>query len=199
MSSAPRHPSLLPGPPISPRDYLTWERQQPKRHEYCDGRVYAQAGASFAHNRIVTNFVARLDDQLRDRPCDVYANDLRLHVEAYNAFYYPDVMALCGEPQRLDDRFDTILNPQLVVEVSSLSTRGVDEIVKRSHYRAVTSVTEYLLVDQFSMTVELARRGEGEHWDSVFHHGPDDEVELRSIDCTLRISEIYRRVEWPQR
>ncbi len=197
MSTAPRYPSELPGPRMTSQEYLAWEREQPQRHEYFDGRVFAQSGASFSHNRIVSNLVRRLDEQLEDRPCDVFANDLRLFVAAYDAFYYPDVMAVCGEIVKLDDQFDTILNPQLVVEVFSLSTRGVDEIIKRSHYRAVDSVVEYLLIDQFSMTVERARRGEGEHWDSVYFQQPDDRLELQSLGCSLRLGDLYRRVEFP--
>lgn len=198
MSSAPRYPSELPVPRMTPQEYLEWEREQPERHEYFDGRVYAQTGASFAHNRIVSNLVARLDEKLRDRPCDVFANDLRFHVEACNAFYYPDVIAVCGDIIRLDDKFDTILNPQLIIEVSSSSTRGFDGIVKRSHYRSVESVIEYLLIDQFSMTIERARRGSGEHWDSVFFRQPEDELELQSVGCSLKLADIYRRVEFPQ-
>ena len=177
-------------------EYLRWEDKQSRPHEYADGRVYGQAGASRWHGRIVTNLVARLDQQLHERPCDVYANEMRLHVQSYNSYYYPDVMVVCGESNFLADTFDTLTNPNLLIEVFSRSTRGVDDVTKRRHYRTIPSLGEYLLVDQYAVGIERLRRVDDAHWDSVNFQSLDQTIELTSVGCQLVVADIYRRVEF---
>lgn len=183
-------------PKMTPPEFLAWERGQVERHEYTGGKVYLQSGASRQHNRIVSNLIRRLDEQLEDRPCDVYANDLRLWIDAAQSYYYPDVLAICGEAEWADDTFDTLVNPQLVVEVCSQSTRGVDDIIKRRHYRTVPSIREYVYIDQYAIAVERLRKLDDEHWESVLFASMDQTIELTSIECQLSVADIYRRVEF---
>jgi len=42
---------------LTPDEYLAWEREQPIKHEYIDGEVYAMAGGTLAHNAITVNVV----------------------------------------------------------------------------------------------------------------------------------------------
>ena len=62
---------------ISPEKYLEGERFAKVRHEYVEGRVYAMAGASDDHNRIVNNLITSLTECLRGKPCEAFAVDER--------------------------------------------------------------------------------------------------------------------------
>jgi Uma2 family endonuclease len=83
------------------------------------------AGANRRHGLILTNVVGELSQQLKGKPCEVHANDLRLRVPPSNLFTYPDVLVICGDVQFADDQKDTVLNPVLIVEVLSPSTRDL--------------------------------------------------------------------------
>lgn len=82
------------------------------------------AGASRGHNLIVGTLHARLYMQLMGRPCEIYVNDIRVKVTAAGLYTYPDIVVVAGKPQFEDDAFDTLLNPTVIIEVLSDSTRG---------------------------------------------------------------------------
>jgi len=39
---------------------------------------------------------------------------LRVSISSGQAFTYPDATIICGEPQMLDDKFDTTKNPAVI-------------------------------------------------------------------------------------
>src|SRR5436305_6324366 len=115
MAAEPRQRLTIP-------EYLAFERQSETRHEYLDGEVFAMSGASRRHNRIVLNVGKRLDSALEDRGCEVFVSDMRVRTPDNEFFTYPDVVAVCAEPRFDDSEVDTLLNPELIVEVLSRST-----------------------------------------------------------------------------
>jgi len=119
--------SLQPKPFLSLDDWLESERAAfEARSEYLDGEVFAMTGASFKHNIIVMNIGSELRTRMKGRPCQVYANDMKVLIRSANAGKYPDLVAHCGEPELLDDRQDVLLNPSLIVEVLSAATETYD-------------------------------------------------------------------------
>ena len=123
---------MQPKPRISPEEYLARERQAQTKSEYFDGEIFAMSGASEAHVLIVANVVTTLHDQLRGRDCRVYARDLRVKVSATRLYTYPDVVVVCGEARFEDERADTLMNPQVIVEVLSKTTQDYDRGAKLS-------------------------------------------------------------------
>jgi Uma2 family endonuclease len=65
---------------LTEKEYLAIERRAEFRSEFYQGEMFAMAGASRRHNRIVTNLVTALDNQLRECPCNVYSNDMRVKI-----------------------------------------------------------------------------------------------------------------------
>ncbi len=156
MSSAPTTTS------ITPEEYLERERKAETKSEYFRGEIFAMAGASRNHGRIVTNLVRELSARTRGRTCNVYSGDLRVAVGPIGLYTYPDVVVVCGEEKYLDGQLDTLLNPTLIVEVLSESTKDYDRGQKFQSYRALASVMEYLAVAQDKMYIEqYARQSDG--------------------------------------
>ncbi|WP_133511855.1 Uma2 family endonuclease [Candidatus Thiosymbion oneisti] len=185
-----------PKPFLSLEDWLEGERADLEgRSEYLDGEVFAMTGASMKHNAIVINIGSELRTQLKGRPCQVYANDMKVIIRSANAGKYPDLIAYCGEPELLDDRQDVLLNPSLIVEVLSDSTAAYDRGDKFALYRRIPSLREYLLVSQARVRVERYRRGADDHWTLTDYAGLEDQVPLESLDCVLALAEIYDKVE----
>lgn len=58
--------------PLSAADYLLWETQQPDKHEYLAGEVFAMGGASRRHVTVAGNLFAALSQSLDGTPCRPY-------------------------------------------------------------------------------------------------------------------------------
>ena len=172
---------------ISIADYLQGELISDTKHEYLGGQVYAMAGASKNHQRIITNIVIAFGGHLRDMPCDTFASDIKVRIGDL-AFFYPDVIVACQDDT--DDSYYTE-KPAMIVEVLSKSTRRKDETTKRRLYQTLRSLQEYVLIEQDIVDVEVCRRSEG--WVSE-HYFMGDEVTFAAIDLTLSVNEIYERV-----
>ena len=185
---------------ISPQEYLRLERQAEYKSEYLNGEIFAMSGASRKHNLLTTNISTSLNQQLRGRPCEVYASDMRVKVTATGLYTYPDVVVVCGEPQLEDDYLDTLLNPPVLVEVLSKSTERYDRIAKSSYYRTLDSLAEHLLVAQDEIRLEQYVRQPDGQWLLYDYRSPDDVAELKSIGCTLALRDVYDKVRFdPER
>jgi Uma2 family endonuclease len=68
---------------------------------------------------------------------------------------------------------------------------------KFERYRTVPTLSEYLLVSQDRIHVELYHRGEGE-WILREWNDPAAEIDLVSLHCRLKIAEIYAKVSFDQ-
>jgi len=187
---------LQPKPIPTFDDWLANERAAIEgRSEYIDGEVFAMTGAREQHNLIVTNLIGELHPQLKGRPCRVYANDMKVRICTANAGTYPDLVALCGEHEFLDERRDLLLNPSLIVEVLSNSTEAYDRGDKFAIYRRIPSLTEYLLISQYRLAVELFSRGADDRWTLSEFTALDATVTLASVGCTLTLAQIYDKVD----
>lgn len=186
--------SSRPEPWIAPEQYLEAERRAETKSEYVNGQIFAMTGASRAHNLIVTNLVGELRTQLRGRPCEVYPSDMRVRVTETGLYTYPDVTVVCREPRLEDEHADTLLNPTLLIEVLFESTPRYDRGRKAEHYRRISSLEEYLLVDQTEPRVERYRRRGEREWLLTEVSGLGERVELHSIDGALALRDVYERV-----
>ena len=186
--------AIQPDVYVTSQEYLTLEKRAEYKSEYIAGTIVAMSGASRKHNLIVTNIVISLGQQLRGRPCEVYANDMRVKMPASDLYVYPDVVVVCGSPQFEDGDLDTLLNPTLVIEVLSQSTEFRDRGVKAQGYRLRDSLAEYLLIAQDRCRIEQYVRQTDNQWLLVDFRALDETINLVSLHCALAIQDVYDRV-----
>ncbi|CDQ08757.1 protein of unknown function [Acidithiobacillus ferrivorans] len=84
--------------PLSVKEYLEGEERADIRHEYVAGQVYTMARAKLRHNQIAGNLCGLFWQKTRGSHCQVLNSDMKVRVEAVDAFYYPDVVLRCGVP-----------------------------------------------------------------------------------------------------
>lgn len=182
---------------MTTEEYLKVERASETRHEYYDGEIFAMTGAKVNHNRIASNINRFLGNQLAGRSCDVFLSDMRVKVQRVDKYTYPDVVVVCGDLELEDEKFDTLLNPVVIIEILSNSTELYDRGEKFAHYRLIPSLQEYILISQYHHKVEKFIRGDDGIW-RIFepYTNIDAKIKLESIDCHLLLSEIYHRVEF---
>jgi Uma2 family endonuclease len=189
--------STAPKRRLTPQEYLAIERKAEFKSEFFDGEMFAMAGATREHTLISGNVHADVHNQLRGRDCEVYQSDMRVKVSPTGLYTYPDVSVVCGKPQFEDAEVDTLLNPKVIVEVLSESTEGYDRGKKFQHYRNISSLMEYVLIAQDSPHVEVHTRQAEGRWLLWETNDLTSIVRLQSIECSLKVSDIYARV-FPQ-
>jgi Uma2 family endonuclease len=180
---------------LTPEEYLAIEREAEFRSEYWSGEMFAMGGAREPHNDICVNVSGELWQQLRSRPCKIYSNDMRVRTVS-NLYTYPDGIVVCGERRFLDERRDTLLNPNLIIEVLSPSTERYDRGSKFEQYRGIESLREYLMLASDRIHAELFTKQPNGHWSLSEWSAPEDVVPLESCDCRLKLAEVYEKVEF---
>ncbi|MGI9035035.1 MAG: Uma2 family endonuclease [Pyrinomonadaceae bacterium] len=179
-------------------EYLEFERAAKRKHEFIGGEIVAMAGAGERHNIIASNLFLGLGLQARKNSCRAFASDMRVKARQGN-YYYPDIVVACGERKFEDGKRDVLLNPKVIVEVLSKSTRLKDRHEKFDSYTVLQSVTDYILIEQDEMRVEHYTRTEGEDWRLRVLREPEEILKLTSIDCRISVAEIYTEVEFGRR
>ena len=179
---------------LTPEEYLAFERKEAYKNEYINGQIVPMSGASFAHNFITANIACQLHNQLMERECQICISRMRVKASKTGSYFYPDVVVVCGEPVPEDNIFDTLLNPTVIVEVLSPSTETYDRGEKFEHYQQIASLKDYVLISQDKVHIEhYCRQRTG--WLQTEFQGLEAVLPLLSIDCELRLQDVYRRVE----
>ena len=180
---------------LTPEQYLEIERKAEFKSEYYQGEMFAMSGGTGNHTMLIDNLIVQLGQKLRGGHSRPFSNNMRVRIDATGLYTYPDVVVACGERRFLDERHDTLLNPVLIVEVLSDSTEAYDRGEKFRQYRSLESLREYVLVSQKRMQVECFRRQAGEQWLLTEASHAEDRVALESIDCELRLADVYEEIE----
>lgn len=178
----------------TPEEYLEVEREAEYKSEYFDGEIFAMAGASEEHNLIAGNIFASLHSQVRKQGRRAYISDMRIDMSKKGLYAYPDVVVVCGESEFSDKHKDNLTNPQVIIEVLSKSTEAKDRGFKFMRYRKLATFAEYLLVSQDKLNVEHYVRQSDNRWIMTEISSLEDTVKLSSIQCDLKMSDIYEMI-----
>lgn len=175
---------------LSSADYLAMEQGSAIRHEFVAGQIFAAVGARDSHNTVTLNIASSLRRQLRGR-CRVFIGEVKLRVEAADAYYYPDVFVT--RDARDTDPF-VKQYASLVFEVLSPSTEGIDRREKLRNYRLIDTVQEYAIVSVDEKTVEVYRREAGSEWHR-YKYGGEECIELQSVGAAIGCGEVFDDVD----
>ena len=181
---------------LTPEQYLEIDRKAERKSEYFAGEMYVMSGARRAHNVIAANAIRELGNQLLDGPCEIYPSEMRVKVGESGLHTYPDIAIVCGEPKLVDDAFDTLLNPIVLVEILSESTEVYGRTTKFELYGALDSLQEYVLISSLRPSLERYTRRPDGTWNYAAKTAPEDSIELKSVNCRLRVADVYRKVEF---
>ena len=182
---------------ISPDEYLARERAAETKSEYLRGEIYAMSGGSPEHSTIIVNVTAAIVAQLKGKPCRAHSSDMKVRSTTTGLYSYPDLSVVCGEVRFHDERRDVLVNPTAIVEVLSPSTERFDRGKKFAQYQQIETFRDYLLISQEEPRVEHFSRDDKGGWYYRSIVGLDGQVTIPSIGCTLLLSDVYDRVEFP--
>ncbi len=183
-------------PVISLEEFLEWESKQETRHEFLDGIIFNMAGAAYEHIAIVSTTSTELGVQLRGSGCLPLGNDMAVLVG--EQYVYPDITVLCGKPEFYQGKTGIVTNPVLVIEVLSKSTELRDRGYKLYAYQQISTLQAYLMLWQTKPIAELYVRRDDAPWQQSVYIGMETTISLDCIHCELKLSEVYREVEFAE-
>lgn len=177
--------------PITADEYLEFERAAKEKHEFLDGKIVAMAGASDRHNVIASNVFGELWSQTKNTKCRAFASDMRVKAKKGN-YFYPDILITCGE-RKFEDakRKDVLLNPAIIFEVLSKSTKLKDRNEKFESYVLLESLTDYVLIEQDKIKVEHYSRIDEKNWNLRIYTEANEDIVFDSIKSKLSVADIY--------
>jgi Uma2 family endonuclease len=173
-------------------EYLAWEREQPTRHAFDSGDVFAMAGGSPRHNAICAAILRDLGAAVRGGDCRALTSDQRVGLRFRSKYVYPDVTVVCGRLALEEGTRDVVTNPRALFEVLSSSTEIHDRGDKWDGYRRLSSVHDYFLVAQRAVLVEHYQRQPDGSWRYTVV-GAGESVTLES-GARLDIDALYEGV-----
>ncbi|MCU0443682.1 MAG: Uma2 family endonuclease [Microscillaceae bacterium] len=180
---------------ISEAEYLANEAQAEWKSEFHAGEVLAMAGASLAHNSLVSNLHGELFACLKKIGCKIFMSDMLLKLPACQKYVYPDLMIVCQKIELAEKkgRVDVLLNPEVIIEVLSAGTELYDRSTKFDCYKELASVKQYVLIDSQKILVETYDRTTDNHW--LLKSEKDLSKKIQIGDCEIQLNDLYHLVE----
>lgn len=172
-------------------EYLAFERNAEDKHEYYQGEVFTMSGAKLAHNMVTGNLYFNLRKRLEGKSCKPFNSDQRIYVPENSLFTYPDISIICGDILTKDNDELNALNPTVIVEVLSSSTRNYDMGGKFDLYRDIQTLKEYILVDSEAVKAYAFRINETGHWELEEYKRVEDTLEIKVLKLSIPLTEIY--------
>ena len=184
----------LPAHKLSLADFLSWENDQPARHEFCRGEIFAKVGARRVHGLVVGNLFAAFKLHLKGNPCRAFVEGMKVQV-GDDAIFYPDVFVTCDAQDLTTER--VFRQPKLLVEVLSATTQATqayDRGLKLAAYRRIETLQEYVLLDPDTRSSEVFRRNERGLFELHDQTG-GPELHLASVGLRLAMVDVFDGVE----
>ena len=172
-------------------EYLEMETASDVKHEYYKGEIFAMSGALLPHVIITDNTSFGLRSRLQGSGCRPFGSDLRIHIPSNTLFTYPDISVFCGEVKTLNNDKFNALNPVIVIEVLSKSTKDYDRGDKFTLYRDIPSLKEYVLIDSLSVFVQVFAINASGKWELTEYKSLNDVLLLQSLSVSIALKDVY--------
>ena len=176
---------------MTAEEFIAWGNQQPDKHEFVAGEVFAMTGARRVHVSISMNIATSLKAHLRGGPCRAFMLDMKLAVPTADAVFYPDVLVTCHPDDLKADL--AMAHPKVIIEVLSDSTAAYDRGAKFAMYRQLESLEEYALIDPDARRVEVFRRQDSGDW-LLMASESERGLILRSLDFAAPLDVVFEDV-----
>ncbi len=172
-------------------DYLRLLEVSNVKLEYCDGEIYAMAGGTPAHADLSAAIIQLLGNALRGK-CRISSSDLKVRIEATDLSTFPDVTVTCANRQTSKIDPNAVINPTLIVEVTSRSTEDYDRGEKLNHYKQLDSLQAVIFVSHRRPQVSIVERSRDAFRQREFRSG--ETVTLEEPACSFSVDELYEGI-----
>jgi len=189
------------------QEWLDLEASTGERYEYHHGEVFqvnAMAGGTYNHGVISQSAYLELETRFRagGRKCRAFTSEFKIEIEKEGRYVYPDTLAVCGDVEKSVNTKGSIINPVLVVEVTSQGSESYDRTGKFNYYTSLPSLKQYLIVSQDAPYITLYDRNlkTGKFDENPIEvRGLDGLIDLSSVNVMLAMRDLYLDAEFDKR
>ena len=172
-------------------EFSRWDDGTDMRYELIDGFPVAMAPPAEAHRILAVRLVSCIDAALAGRrPCNAQIEPGVVRPDRADSYYVPDIAVTC-EPNESGPQ--AVVDPILIVEILSPSTKRTDRRLELPAYQTVESVREIMLIDADSHHGELYRR-ENDRWPIQLVRGVEATLFPTTVDLWNAMSELYEGI-----
>jgi Uma2 family endonuclease len=171
-------------------DYLRALDDSDIKLEYVSGLIYAMAGGTLVHAELSVAATSLLRRRL-PADCSVFGSDAKVRVEASDFAGFPDGSVVCGQRKTSIIDSHALINPSLIVEVTSRSTEEYDRGEKLAHYKRLPSVQAVLFVSHRERCVSVVERRNG-IWTI---RDEREHVQIATPTISFSVAELYENIE----
>lgn len=172
-------------------DYVRALEDSEIKLEYFDGEIYAMAGGTLTHAELGARAIGQLGQALGGG-CRVFTSDAKVQVEATGLTTFPDATVACGETRNAANDRNALVNPTILVEVTSKGAEDYDRGEKLSQYRQIPSLKAVLIVSHRSQRVTVIERTAGGWNTREVRAG--EHVVLQDPKLSLSVDALYAGV-----
>lgn len=178
------------------QEYLRKEEKASAKHEFHNGNIIPMAGGTLNHDLIAQNtaFELRKGTDKLDQNYLILGSNIKIYIPDHKRALYADALVICEKPEFWESNNLLIINPLLIVEVLSRSTRTFDRGDKFAFYRTLPSFREYVLIDQDNYQIESWYREDTALWRESHLTSLEDELLLRSLGISLALRDVYANI-----
>jgi Uma2 family endonuclease len=177
-------------------EYFALEVESDTRSEFRNGDIVPMTGGTPNHNELIRALTVVFSLGLHGKPYQVFLADQRLWIPECNLYTYPDAMVLPRPIELQPGRKDTVINPILIAEVLSDSTKAYDRDEKFAAYRTIATFQEYLLIDQYKPHVEHYVKRDVNEWLFMEYNGQNARIVLSSVSVEIALADLYENIEF---
>jgi len=171
------------------QQYLSALEMSEVKLEYWDGAIYAMTGGTRAHGALAAKIIELLGGRL-PRGGRAFTSDVKVQIPATNVAVFPDVSIVCGKIESASGDKESILNPGLIVEITSPSTEQDDRGDKLELYKSIKSLQAIWIVSHSGPRVTVIER-QKKGWRSR-ELGSGEQLTLTTPLLTIDVDAIYR-------
>ncbi len=181
--------------PASFEEYLELVEDCENNIEYFNGEIISMGNASFYHEKLVM-LVGAAFNRVLPPNYTILGSNIKIHVEDVLGIdnFNADVSVVEGEPEFFilpsgRNSTSNILNPVVVVEVTSRSTIAHDYGDKLMAYKKIASLKQVVFVSQYENSITVYERRGPQHWE--LHDYTNLEDSFLVLGQTIQLKEIY--------
>lgn len=172
-------------------EYLSALEMSEVKLEYCDGEIYAMAGGTITHSALAARIARIIGNQRKE--CEVLTSDAKIRIEQTGLSTFPDVSLVCGPIDRSPIDQHAVINPTVLIEVTSKSTEDYDRSNKLSHYKHIPSLQAVLIVSHRRPHITVIQRSpSGWNEREFFEH---ENVTTENPELVIAVRDVYQGLE----
>lgn len=177
---------------ISPDEYLEMEEATQERLEYYNGQVIPLDIVTVIHNDIQHNISNNLGSFLDGMDYRRMGTRMRIGTPSRQHYMFSDGLIVSGKPKFEKSKYDTVINPSVIIEIRSPFIGGINKKRKLHYYKEIPTLKEYIIVDSQKCEVEVARRRSETDWPFEVINDREETLFIETIGYHLPLPKIYR-------